>query len=773
MKGDFSTTPPHIKFRCGDFLMKNRISQKINFIKIFLPICAVALLSACDLLEESPKDFLEDYGSVAGVAKTEFSGETVSQGQWQNIGSSDDVTIKYSIENPGNHRLHAAVTFPDRVAPYVNIVFPENDDLLQATETGTNFLRTTFNITFLQSFLAGIDGDVSKFDISPTVLLYRADFGAEERPQSSHTIRLQCNTPPEEISNAMGEKIVEADGSEKLVLVIELPALKMDDKYLTVEENGRKHVFDLPISDGAKSSDGLWTISSAAPAGIEAATYDENGKPITPADRGWIPNCYIITDIDIKELAPFDIALTLTDEGGLISRHSFTSHGRKLDMPYPTSATTLEQDESDGMAAFTLQATDGATIHYTVTQTSPVGGAYSDLGSGTTPLEIKLPAGTFTIEAHAEKEGFARSDDFTESVTVNPSVFFVRAEGDDASGNGSKSAPFATIKKAVDSFMSFTPAPTSAKIFILSDLTISDATDKTIINLSGTDLLLQGCDDGNAGSRVTVSCAFSNAEMFVINSGNVTMQDLVITQTSSSITQGILVDNGAHLGLKNVSISGMKTTTGAVNVHGKLNILGGVQITGNTNSTSGGALNLWLPSRRIINVTKGSLSGTSIGVSTETAPTQSAPVIITSGYGSNYGVDIPSTFTSDKGYAFNVNAGEVELVASGGTIIVPPIQSIQFSFDRTNIKIEESGNGSAITIYAFDGNGDPIDVANFTNWSWQLYQGSVFAGKKGESNKIENILSDSKFPSNTTYVIKVTATYGGIQYSGDLHYKKT
>lgn len=797
MKDNFSATPPHIKFRCGDILMKNRIRQKINFIKIFLPICAAALLSACDLFQETPKDFLEDYGSVASVAKTEFSEVTVPQGAWQNIGSSGDVTINYIIENPGDYRLRAKVTFPDEIAlPEGSIVFPENDGLLQSwtekvddgagsttrTENETNFLKSTFAITFPKDFLAGIDGYVSKFDISPTVLLYRADFGAEERPQSSHTIRLRCNTPPEKISNAVGEKIV-ADGSEKLVLAIELPALKMDDKYLTVEENGRKHVFEKVTGatnfDGAKSSDGLWTISFAAPAGIEAATYDEDGNTITLDSA----DCYIITDINIKELAPFKIVLTLTDEGGLISRHSFTSHGRKLDAPYSTSAATLEQDESDGMAAYTLQATDGATIHYTVTQTSPVGGAYSDSGSGTTPLEIKLPAGTFTIEAHAEKEDFVKSDDFTESVTVNPSVFFVRAEGAAASGNGTKSVPFATIKKAVDSF---TPAPTSAKIFILSDINVTDA-----VSITGMNLTLRGYKDGNVGSRVTISCALTSGSLFDID-GSVNMLDLDITQTSSSIASGgvdkaISVSNGATLNMENVSISGMKTSSsgisianggtinlknvsingnttsgGALRLEGDLNILGGVKITGNT-AASGGNLNLYLPDGKTLAINSGSLNGTQIGISTQTAPTQVAPVIITSGhYG---GSDTLGSYTSDKDYALKLNASnEVQLTLSGGSGTITPNPPTTLTF---SLSIANMSDGIEFTISASDG-ANAIAASDII-WALEIYQGSVSTGIRSNSNII-------KIPSSYsagTYVIKINARYSGQPYSDELNYNKT
>lgn len=813
MKDDFSATPPRINSRRDDFAMKSHLSRKIHFLKICLALCASVLLFACDLFQETPKDFLEDYGSIASVAKTEFSVEPVLQGAWQNIGSSGDVTINYVVDNPGNHRLRAKISFPEGCAfsnDDIVFGFSENDGLLQSwteivddgaggtaqtsrTESETNFLKSAFSITFPQALLLLIDGDVSRFDISPTVTLYRAEFGAEERPQSSHTIRLRCNTPPADISNAMGEKIV-ADGKEGLVLAIALPALKVDDKYLTVEENGRTHIFDLPISDGATSSDAFWTISSVEPAGIEAATFDENGNPITPANDGdgWIPNCYITTDIDIKGLAPFDIALTLTDEGGLTSKKVFTSHGRKLDPPNSTSPAKLEQNESDGMATYTVQAIDGATIHYTVTQTA--GGAYGDSGSGASPLAIPLPAGTFTITAHAEKEGFARSDDFTKNVTVNPSVFFVSAEGSDdpSLGNGSKSAPFATIKKAVESF---TPAPASAQIFLLSDIFIRDG---DAVSITDTNLTVRGCKDGNAGSRVAISCALTSGSPFAIG-GNVNMFDLDISQTADSIASGgvdkaISVVSGGTLGMENVSISGMKTSSsgilvesggtlnlknvsingnttsdsdlnisgGALRLEGDLNISGGVKIIGNT-SASGDSLNLYLPDGKTLAIHSGSLAETQIGVTTETEPSSTVPaVIITRGF---YGTNPASVFSSDKNYALSLNSNnEVQFKqkGAGGTItpITPPSE-IKF-------KISESGTGGAITIDAFADDGTPIDASELTNWAISIDKG-VSTGYRFSTNTFT-------FPTTLdagTYTIHIEVKYGGKDYSDDLTYTKS
>ncbi|MDE5580324.1 MAG: hypothetical protein K2I95_02755 [Treponemataceae bacterium] len=760
-------------------MMKKVLSAKNIFLKIFLPICAAAILSTCDLFQESPKDFLEDYASIATVASREIrpNDKLIPQGAWLNVGSDDDITITYIVDNPGNHRLRAAIEFPTpNVKAVAEIDFPENDGLLRSwieetidgdgnvtrttrTENETNFLKSTFSIKIPAASLANIDGKISQFDISPTVTLYRADFGEEKRMQSFHTIHLRCNSPPGSIEDAVGQMIVTGD-VQKLVLAIKLPALKTDDKYLTVSENGRTHVFDAHFANDDASSG--WTISSTAPQGMVKTDADE-APPVGA-------NCFIATDINIKNRSPFLITLTLADEGGLSSSRTFNSHGRKCLPPEPTSTlTTLAQSESDGMATYTLKtAESGATIHYTVKKS---GGAenYSG-GSGVSPLAIKLPAGTFDISAYATKPDFVDSEKFEENITVTPSVFFVSASGNDTSGDGSKSKPFATIAHAATSLNSLVPppiAPESATIFLLSDLAITDNHTITLSPANGTTLNLRGCKDGSAGSRVTVSFKFSQGNIssaFVIE-GAVQMQDLTIKQTQDStvINDGIAIRSGSTLSLKNVSVTEMKTRIGAVNLEGnRLNILGGVNITGNT-TADGAPKNVYLPAGKTLAVQQGSLEGTKIGVSTQADPA-TAPVPITSGYSAaGYrNAQLSSYFTSDAGFALKLESGEAALAASGGSIGIVAPKEITFSLDAT------SGNGNAITVSAF-ADGDPLDFAGFTTFAGEVWFGSVPTGKRFTTNSFS---LDSSWDGGM-YVIKITAIYGGTAFNGELYYTKT
>ena len=710
------------------------------------------------------------------MAKYEFSGEAILLGSLLNVGSDKDFKITYFVDNPGNHRLRAAIEFPNGLILSDNdFDFPENAGLLRnwieetvdgdgnvtqtpQTENETNFLKSTFSIKIPAASLANIDGDASQFNISPTVTLYRADFGEEERMQSFHTIHLRCNSPPAPIEGAVGQMIVTGD-VQKLVLAIKLPALKTDDKYLTVSENGRTHVFNAHFYDGDNSTDGLWTISSTPPQGMEA-TYD--GGDSAPAGA----NCFITTDIDIKGRAPFEITLTLTDEGDLSSSHPFISHGQKCLPPTSPSTSPLAQRESDGMATYTLNAESGATIHYTVKKAGSEEIYLSD--SGVSPLVIKLPAGTFEISAYATKPGFEKSDNFEPTITVTQSICFVSASGSDTSGDGSKSKPFATIAHAATSLNSLVPPPigTETNIFLLSDLAITDNQTITLSPANGTTLNLRGCKDGSAGSRVTVSFKFSQGNIssaFVIQ-GAVQMQDFTIKQTQDStvINDGIAIRSGSTLSLKNVSVTEMKTRIGAVNLEGNnLKILGGVNITGNT-TADGAPKNVYLPAGKTLAVQQGSLEGTKIGVSTQADPA-TAPVPITSGYSAaGYrNAQLSSYFTSDAGFALKLESGEAALAASGGSIGIVAPKEITFSLNAT------SGNGDGITVSAF-ADGDPLDFAGFTTFAGEVWSGATQL-KRFNTNSFS---LDSSWGGGR-YVLKITAIYGGTEFSGELEYTKT
>ena len=383
---------------------------------------------------------------------------------------------------------------------------------------------------------------------------------------------------------------------------------------------------------------------------------------------------------------------------------------------------------------------------------------------------------------------------------------YVASTGSDTNGNGSKSKPFATIKKAVDAVIARNDGASAYTIYVAGTLTQSavpvgngmadfSALGKnltlTIQSLSCTATL-----DAGGKSRViyakpasgtlnltlenlviTGGTSASGGAAFLIG-GNVTMHDVSITQASSSAVSasGISVESGATLSLKNVSVTGMKTTGGAVVVDGTLNILGGVNITGNT-TADGAPKNVYLPTGKTISLQQGSLEGTQIGVSTQADPA-AAPVPITSGYGAaGYrNAQLSSYFTSDAGFALKLESGEAALAASGGSIGIVAPQNIKFSFESANIKEMDGGNGDGIKIFAF-GDGTLInDMTKFTTFTAEIYLGSVSTGKHVDLKSNNTFSFEPSWNlDDGTYFINITGIYGGTEFSGVLtyEYKKT
>ena len=221
----------------------------------------------------------------------------------------------------------------------------------------------------------------------------------------------------------------------------------------------------------------------------------------------------------------------------------------------------------------------------------------------------------------------------------------------------------------------------------------------------------------------------------------------------------------------------MKTRIGAVNLEGnRLNILGGVNITGYTAADSITPLNVYLPTGKTLNVQQGSLEGTQIGVSTQADPA-AASVTITNGYSAaGYrNAQLSSYFTSDAGFALKLESGEAALAASGGSIGIVAPQNIKFSFESANIKEMDGGNGDGITIFSF-GDGTLInDMTKFTTFTADIYLGPVSTGKRVDLKSNNTFSFDSKWnlDDGKTYTIKITAIYGGTEFSGELEYTKT
>lgn len=396
-------------------------SKTVRFVKkSFFSLCASLLLFACDnfdaLYVGDMGQMFEEYGNIATVAAVTYSrGGIVSNGVL-NIDSSDDFTISYIIDNPGNFKLSAS----------------------PSVWRGTLKVESTnlVTISFTASQLALMDGAGTIAENLSLIAITRSGNLVMQSYYKGQPV--VCNSPPPKINNALGQMQTDPTSSinERLVVALQLPQLPMptpsspsvvDWKSLCVTDKrtGTLHEFEFnpthstTIPEGSESNG--WTVTSSAPAGM-GATYA--GGPTFSPMSGEGTVYYIVTDVDnLGSMDPFDISLGVMDDAGVCDPITIPSHAVKLAPPTCSAASALTNTLACPYAEIVICApanASDATLHYSIADSSgnPIadtsGSATEHVGDATFRLYPKIDgtAETYTIsQAYATKTGWLDSDD--------------------------------------------------------------------------------------------------------------------------------------------------------------------------------------------------------------------------------------------------------------------------------------------------------------------------------------------------------------------------
>ena len=211
--------------------------------------------------------------------------------------------------------------------------------------------------------------------------------------------------------------------------------------------------------------------------------------------------------------------------------------------------------------------------------------------------------------------------------------------------------------------------------------------------------------------------------------------------------------------IKIVSVSNV--SNGAVHISGgNLIIKDQVTILGNTKDSSGTPANICLDAGQKIKINQANLSGTRVGVTTATLPSAGTVITVTSGYKDSGVTDAPSVhFESDSpSCAFILDAsGEAVLASGGGSISVGDIYSVAFA------------QTASAGVYTFTASatptsgGSPVDITADCSWSMKLYYLNTDTGMSAATNTM-----DLSALSTGTYIMKISAVYGGKTYSGEV-----
>ncbi len=807
-------------------MIKNKL---IAFVKKLAFSLTVALFAcSCENFTDEAGAFLESYGNIASIASIQYSREGVmSEGQL-NIDSSSDFAINFTIDNPGNFTLavNDGDTHISAVSKNLVTIFYSASDLAALEIAGGKF-----------------NSGFSLYGITPSgKTLLQCVYPGED---------IVCNSAPSKITNALGQLQTDTASSinERLVIALQLPPAPtqgiMDWKSLCVTDtrSGAVHEFafsparSTTIPDGTVSNG--WTVTAVEPTGL-GPSYP-GGRAFTPEATGGVVY-YVVTDVDnAAGLEPFDIILSIKDQGGLENPTTIPSHEVKLDTP--TCSVTVARVENtyavpyyDVVIHAPANAPD-ATLHYAITDSSGnsiadiSGSATEHVGDTTFRLYPKADGSDenyLVSQVYATKSGYADSDDGapncgsagniavggitleeptasiatgstvpqgTELVLTAPqdgaSVYWMYSLNVSSLVEGDEPSPAKVALEAAGSYIvkayahktyyinspitsGWNYTVTLAKVYIKRDIAPGSGTGTYEDPLSSIDEAIAWLGNyGDPSSSANTICVLGDMQSInghsSISSGYYNIVGCaedgtpgVPVKLKTSSGEGLLEIVGGTVSLRAVTLTGMDgASSGAIGyIGGKLMLKDKVTITGNANSGAAKNINIATAGLKIY-VDAGGLAGTKVGVTTVETPAGGTPVTITDGYADACGTEpLANHFTSDSSsYAFVFDAsGEAALAAGGGSIDIGDIYSVSFA------------QTASAGVYTFTASatptsgGSPVDItADISTWSMKLYYLNTYTGMSAATNTM-----DLSALGAGTYIMKISAAYGGKTYSGEV-----
>ena len=94
----------------------------------------------------------------------------------------------------------------------------------------------------------------------------------------------------------------------------------------------------------------------------------------------------------------------------------------------------------------------------------------SGTNNGHDSIDIEVPSGIYSLECRAHKDYYADSVVSFPEIGINTVNICVSSTGNDVTGDGSDSNPFASIAKAIENFTDI--ANEEYTIYLLSDISI-------------------------------------------------------------------------------------------------------------------------------------------------------------------------------------------------------------------------------------------------------------------------------------------------------------
>lgn len=562
--------------------------MKKIFTKLITTISLSLAITSCDMLTDSfnepIKDFFKEYTETAAIEKIEFANSYPKDKDGiLSIPSATDQVITLFLRNP---QKYTDLNFDIRFAEEGFTATKGTDYIFEQMLDDPSVVR----LTFAKGFLNSNDKSVAyKHNISGAITIHHNGTG---RDFTEYNLEARANSTPPGVENATFQTDKDASDPDcQYIVCFFMPVLgassvhNQDTKTILI--NGSTRYFnpanstafykDRDPTDGSLTNpDTLFsttkpTLMPMGEAGSQIS-FDETKIPDGFGGVTYKP-VYYSTGIHPSDQET-RVSFTVLDDYGLSSSTSISNKAKKLKPPVFEAGTLFSADEDSGYYNYKLTHSGLAT------DDSASGPVYINtvLNDGTDKIKDKqyssstlaLKPGTYDITAFASKDNFVSSDEV--SVTgikvKRPAIYYVRANGDDTEGLGSKQKPYATIQKAISEINTNTDIDGDTQVYIrlMSNIQVSDT-----IEFSATTL-----SSGNAKNIIMEPYGISNATISLGGNTTKKLLDAKLTLTDANLTLNNLTlqnecteDHVANVGM--ISSTSMKVVMNNVTIQNSSN----------------------------------------------------------------------------------------------------------------------------------------------------------------------------------------------------------
>ena len=748
---------------------KNKIKKIFKNLFIFSLIC---VFSSCEFFTDSfnapVKDFFMDNTEAAEVMSYVFSvnmyNNPVSNNQ--TISSVQDVEIKFLLRNPQEYEF---VKDKNLFVITDRMVF--DDCIIQQDGKDKSILTLKLSKELLRNIEINSRDDDYKKTSNLTIDLRHPVSGSKFKLFS---FKFDCDTVPPNLFSP-----VYYQTSENYVLAFNMPK-KSEINSLSIHNDLEKLVINKTEYQLLIDDDG--TISF--PNNPEIIAVDVNTiEGIKPININFITQddyqpFYFITDEKLS-INGSKSDFYLYDKGNLCSKSLIASTSRKLEdvsisangIKYETDGQSIlvNQELNDSIAIITIntpkvsydlsevtEPVSEVTVEYTLYNKKTMEIVKSGTNNGHDSIDIEVPSGIYSLECRAHKDYYADSVVSFPEIGINTVNICVSSTGNDVTGDGSDSNPFATIAKAIENFTDI--ANEENTIYLLSDikenLTLPQNCNLTIDGNNQTYTITTQNIENNGSRLALKNLKIDSEDSCNIDGTGQTVFDNIVLNATTNVYGNLSVLSVSVISQKQAKL--IMENGGCLTLSGKIE--GTIQLKENDSTNPTGLNQI---------ICNGSLEGSSIKLELPVndegtlvvKPTIEVPLEFIQDY-ELYNTADPADYFENDLYSIDLVGGNPAFVVSGGGVSFPEFANVEFSST-----VIHHNNEFEIIVFAKE---DEVDITSeLSDWNISIFAGNKEITSSFKINKNKIIYAES-VPNDVNLQIYVKGKYKEYIYGGTI-----